>query len=92
MTLSITDALQQQRLIVVSVDGAEGRVRVKSAADMCSDLSCDGGTLVCCDEGTSPDLATLNPGDIVKVEGPEGRPERIVVVRRVWDELSSPEW
>jgi hypothetical protein len=92
MSLSITDALQQERMIVVSVDSASGRVRVKSAADMCSDLLCSRETLVCCDEGARPDLSALNPGDVVKLEGPEGRPERIVVVRRAWDELTSPEW
>ena len=92
MSESITDALQQQRMIVVAVDGARGHLRVKGEADVCSDLSCSSDTLVCCDEGTGPDLASLNPGDIVKLEGPEGRPERIVVVRRAWDELTSPEW
>ena len=34
----------------------------------------------------------LNAGDIVRVEETAGRPERIVVVRRVWEELTSPEW
>jgi hypothetical protein len=92
MIESVTDALQRHRVIVVAVDKTRGHVRVKSAADMCSVLSCSGETLVCCDEGTSPDLGTLNPGDVVKLEGPEGSPERIVVVRRAWDELTSPEW
>ena len=92
MAQSVTEALQQQRVIVVAVDSTTNRVRVKGTADVCSDLSCSGETLVCCDEGTSPDLGSLNPGDVVKLEGPEGRPERIVVVRRAWDELTSPEW
>ena len=39
-----------------------------------------------------PSLAALNPGDIVKIEERAGRPQRIVVVRRVWEELTSPEW
>jgi len=34
---------------------------------------------------------TLNPGDIVKLDSSGGRPDRIVVVRRVWEELTSPE-
>jgi hypothetical protein len=55
-------------------------------------VSCSDQTLVVSDEGTRADLALLNAGDIVRFEGPQGRPERIVVVRRVWDELSSPEW
>jgi len=92
MSLSVTDALQQQRVIVVAVDPERGHVKIKGATDVCSVVSCSGDTLVCCDEGTSPNLETLNPGDVVKIEGPEGRPERIVVVRRAWDELTSPEW
>jgi hypothetical protein len=92
MTHSVTEALQQQRVIVVEVDSDRGHVRVKGETDACMNLVCSGQTLVCCDEGTSPDLTALNPGDIVKLEGPEGRPDRIVVVRRAWDELTSPEW
>jgi hypothetical protein len=92
MSQSVTDALQQQRAIVVAVDATRGRVRIKGSTDVCSELSCSGETLVCCDEGASPDLGSLNPGDVVKIEGPEGHPERIVVVRRAWDELTSPEW
>ena len=92
MILSVTDALQQDRVTVVAVDKISGRVRIKGAAGMCSDLSCSGETTVCCDEGSGLDLGSLNPGDIVKLEGPEGRPERIVVVRRAWEEHTSPEW
>jgi hypothetical protein len=44
------------------------------------------------DEGTAANLAALNPGDIVRIDESSGRPERIVVVRRVWEELTSPEW
>jgi hypothetical protein len=91
MTQSLTDWLQQSRLIVVGVDAEHRRVRVKNDAEACTDLSCE-QTLVVCDEGTGPDLAALNPGDIIKVEHTAGRPERIVVVRRVWEELTSPEW
>jgi hypothetical protein len=34
----------------------------------------------------------LNPGDIIRLDQQTGRPDRIVVVRRVWDELTSPEF
>ena len=44
------------------------------------------------DEGTGGDLTALNAGDVVKIEEQSGRPERIVVVRRVWEELTTPEW
>jgi len=92
MSQSLTDWLQHSRLVVVGVDLERRSVRVKSEADACTDLSCTEQTLVVTDEGTGPDLAALNPGDIVKVEDTAGRPERIVVVRRVWEELTSPEW
>jgi hypothetical protein len=90
--MSFTESLQNDRHILVSVDTSRGRVRVKGVADACTDLSCSETTLVATDEGIRADLAMLNPGDIVRLEGPADRPERIVVVRRVWDELSSPEW
>ena len=91
--MSLTDAIQQTRHIVVAVDLAARTVRVRGEAEACTDLSCSEQTLVVSDDaGTRADLSALNAGDIVKLEGPSGQPQRIVVVRRVWDELSSPEW
>jgi hypothetical protein len=92
MTQSLTDWLQQSRLVVIGVDPQRRSIRVKNEADACTDLSCSERTLVVTDEGTGPDLAALNAGDIVRIEDTGGRPERIVVVRRVWEELTSPEW
>jgi hypothetical protein len=93
MTQSLTDWLQQNRLIVVAVDPSRRRVRVKSAADACTDLSCSESTVVVSDEAAAGGLDGLNAGDIVKLDGGvPGRPERIVVVRRVWEELTSPEF
>jgi len=91
--MSLTDSMQQDRHIVVAVDAVRNTVRVKGVADVCTDLSCSEQTLVVSDDqGPRAGLAALNAGDIVRLEGPVGRPQRIVVVRRVWDELSSPEW
>jgi hypothetical protein len=92
MTQGLTDWLQQRRVVVVAVDPANRRVRVKGETEACTDLSCSERTLVVTDEGVGANLAALNPGDIVRVDESSGRPERIVVVRRVWDELTSPEW
>jgi len=92
MTQSLTDWLQQSRLIVVSVDASRQRVRVKSAADACTDLSCSESTIVVSEDG-AVGLDALNAGDIVKLDGGAAdRPARIVVVRRVWEELTSPEF
>jgi hypothetical protein len=92
MTQSLTDWLQQSRVVIVAVDPVNRRVRVKGEAEACTDLSCSERTLVVTDEGTAANLAALNPGDIVRIDESSGRPERIVVVRRVWEELTSPEW
>ena len=92
MSQSLTDWLQQSRFVVVGVDPARRSVRVKGQAEMCTDISCSERTLVVSDEGAGPDLTALNAGDIVKIEEKSGRPERIVVVRRVWEELTTPEW
>lgn len=92
MTQSVTDWLQQSRLTVVEIDKDKSRIRVKGEADACSDLSCGEHTLVVADEGPTGGLEALNPGDIIKLEQEAGRPQRIVVVRRVWEELTSPEF
>jgi len=91
--MSLTDSIQQSRHIVVAVDPVRKSIRIKGVGDACTELTCSEQTLVVSDDtGRGADLATLNAGDIVKLEGPLDRPRQIVVVRRVWDELSSPEW
>jgi hypothetical protein len=93
MTLSLTDWLQQNRLVVVSVNASTRHVRLKSAADVCTDVSCSEQTVVVGDENGVTGLDALNAGDIVRLDGgTPARPERIVVVRRVWEELTSPEF
>jgi hypothetical protein len=92
MAQSLTDWLQEHRLLVVEVDASRGRVRVRGADDTCSELSCRSETVVVTDDATTTDLGALNPGDIVRVESQSaGRPERIVVLRRAWEEWASPE-
>ena len=93
MTQSLTDWLQQNRLIVVSIDASARRIRVKGVADVCSDISCGEHTVVVGDEHANGGLEALNAGDIVRLDGgTPARPERIVVVRRVWDERTRPEF
>lgn len=91
MAQSLTEWLQQSRLMVVDVDKGKGRLRVKGHTDVCSDLSCSEGVVVMADDEAHATLDTLNPGDIVRVESTAGQPQRIVVLRRVWEELTSPE-
>jgi hypothetical protein len=91
MAYSLTDSLKYNRFSVVSVDKGAGTLRVRGEAEACTDLSC-GDALVVTDEGTSRDLDQLNAGDIVTLEQEDGRAQQIRVVRRVWEEYSSPEW
>jgi hypothetical protein len=91
MMPSLTDELQRSRLVVVDVKPTEGRLRVRGEADVCTELSCSAHTLVVTDEDARAGLEALNPGDIIKIEPAGGRLERIVVLRRAWDELASPE-
>lgn len=91
MAYSLTESLKHNRLHVVEVDKAAGRLRVRNEAEMCTDLNCD-GTVIVTDEGRSNDLAQLNAGDIVTMEQQDGRAKEIRVVRRVFEEYSSPEW
>lgn len=91
MAYSLTDSLKHNRFSVVSVDKAAGTLRVRGEAEACTDLSC-GEAVVVTDEGTSRDLDRLNAGDIITLEQQDGRAREIRVVRRVWDEYSSPEW
>lgn len=90
MSQSLTERLQTMRLTVVAIDPARGRLRVRGEADACSEITCGEQTLVLSDEGRGG-LETLQPGDIVKVEPAGSQPERIVIVRRAWDETASPE-
>ncbi len=89
MTQSLTEWLQQSRVMVVEVDLEQRRLRVRG--ETCSDLSCHEQTVVLTEDGVETSVDTLNPGDIVRIE--EGGPgaARIVVLRRVWEEIASPE-
>ena len=91
MAYSLTDSLGRDRFSVVEVDKTVGRVRVKGVADACTDFSCEGADIIT-EEGASKDLEMLRPGDIIRLEQKDGRAREIVVVRRAYEEYSSPEW
>ena len=90
---NLTERLQQTRLMIVEVDRDHGRIRVKGEA--CSDLSCHAQTIVLTEDGTIAGVDALYPGDIVRVEtdiAAEGTPvAKVVVLRRVWESIASPE-
>jgi len=91
MAQSLSELIQESRLMVVEVDKGRGLLRVKDAADACSDLSCSKQALVVTEFEARADLGILNPGDIVKVEPAVGPAQKIVVLRRAWEEIASPE-
>jgi hypothetical protein len=88
---SITDWLHESRLTVVAVDPGARRIRLRGIAEACTDVTCSGEAEVVADDVTGG-LEALCPGDIVRVESRAGAAHRILVVRRVWDEFSSPEF
>ncbi len=89
--MGLTDELQQGRFVVVAADPDTRTLRIRSDTDMCREMSCHEETVVMTADGPGH-LGTLNAGDIVKVTLAAGRAQEIVVVRRVWEELSSPEF
>ena len=89
MTQNITDWLQQSRVMVVEVDRGHGRLRVKGMT--CSDLSCHDQTVVVTEDGLEASIDSLNPGDIVRIEEGDPGVARIIVLRRVWEQIASPE-
>ena len=72
---------RSQRRAVLSVTGT-GQVRV-------SDVS--KSATVVTEETQGTNLSLLKAGDVVRVEAPRGQIQRIVVLRRGWQELESPE-
>lgn len=89
MTQSYTEWLQQSRLTVVAVDPDHHRLRVKG--ESCTDLSCHERTVVITEDGVEAPLAALNPGDVVRIDEADRGVARIVVLRRVWEQIASPE-
>jgi hypothetical protein len=90
MTQSLTEWLQKTRLTIVEVDATRRRLRVRGEADACSELACGERTVVVADE-VRGGLEALSPGDIIKVEPASGGAQTIVVLRRSWEEIASPE-
>ena len=91
MSHSLSDSLDRERFCVVTVDKEGQRLRVKGLADACTDLSCEGAEIIT-ENGVGQGLEAVQPGDIIKMDQKDGRAREIVVVRRAYEEYSSPEW
>ena len=88
---SLTAAIQTGRMTVLKVNreanqivslNSEGRVRVTTVSNK---------TVVVTEDKKAADLALLNAGDLIQVEPRDGQIQRILVLRRAWQETTSPE-
>jgi hypothetical protein len=92
MEQGLTEWAQASRLTVVEVMKEAGAIRVRDAADQCTQISCGPGTTIAADDVDPGGLETLGAGDIIRIDERPGGARRIMVVRRSWDEITSPEF
>jgi hypothetical protein len=88
---NLTAAIQTGRMTVLKVNreanqivslSSEGRVRVTTVSNK---------AVVVTEDKKAADLALLNAGDLIQVEPRDGQIQRILVLRRAWQETTSPE-
>jgi hypothetical protein len=79
------------RQTVLNVDPAARRFLSVTGTGQVRVSEVNRGTLVLTEETQGAGLALLKPGDVIRVEPPNGQIQRIVVLRRGWQELESPE-
>jgi len=84
----LSGAVQMGRQTVLNVDPAARRFLSLTGTGQ---VRVSEGTLVVTEEAQGGGLALLKPGDVIRVETPHGQIQRIVVLRRGWQELESPE-
>jgi hypothetical protein len=87
----LTGALQAGRHTVLNVDPAARRVLSLTGTGRVSVSEVDKEARVVTDETQDASLAFLKPGDVIRVEARSGQVQKIVVLRRGWQELESPE-
>lgn len=87
----LSDSLQTDRMTVLEVDRAAGRIVCLNGTPERIVHELHNGALVITPEGPRADLRFLNAGDIIKAELRDGRIDTIVILRRASDELASPE-
>ena len=88
---NMTESLQTDRMTVVEVNKAAGRIVCLNGEPRIVAHEVHNGALVVADDGQRADLGFLNVGDVIKAEIRDGRIHKIVVLRRAWAELASPE-
>lgn len=87
----LSGALQMGRQTVLNVDPAARRFLSVTGTGQVRVSEVNRGTVVLTEETQGAGLALLKPGDVIRVEPTRGQIQRIVVLRRGWQELESPE-
>jgi hypothetical protein len=87
----LSGAVQMGRQTVPNVDPAARRFLSLTGTGQVRVSEMSNGTLVVTEETQGAGLALLKPGDVIRVEAPHGQIQKIVVLRRGWQELESPE-
>jgi hypothetical protein len=87
----LSGAVQTGRQTVLNVDPAARRFLSVTGTGQVRVSEVNRGTLVLTEETQGAGLALLKPGDVIRVEPPHGQIQRIVVLRRGWQEMESPE-
>jgi hypothetical protein len=87
----LSGTVQASRQTVLNVDPAGRRFLALTGTGQVRVSEVSKGALVVTDETQGAGLALLRPGDVIKVEAPHGQIQKIVVLRRGWQELESPE-
>jgi hypothetical protein len=87
----LSGAVQMGRQTVLNVDPAARRFLSVTGTGQVRVSEVNRGTLVLTEETQGAGLALLKPGDVIRVEPRHGQIQRIVVLRRGWQELESPE-
>jgi phosphohistidine swiveling domain-containing protein len=84
-------AVQVGRDTVLAVDPSAGRVLSVTGTGQVRVSDVSKSATVVTEETQGANLSLLKAGDVIRVEAPRGQIQRIVVLRRGWQELESPE-
>ena len=90
---SMTGSLQTDRMTVLQVNKEAGQIYCLEADGRLRVVEFHNGAvpLIVTDKEQRADLRLLHAGDLIKVEGKDGRAHKIVVLRQAWAEQASPE-
>jgi hypothetical protein len=87
----LSGAVQMGRQTVLNVDPTARRFLSVTGTGQVRVSEVNRGALVLTEETQGAGLPLLKPGDVIRVEPAHGQIQRIVVLRRGWQELESPE-